>query len=205
MCKLMASITRTFRPTKVSIFLAILMLFIVSDTGDVDEGLLKELEQLQQQTEGVLEQVVRYRRAFPGKAADKLSAELSALFSSTPSTTTPHDDPQNDCVMEEAGPSASEQVLSRLASNVEKTIQLREQVPKTVAKLERARTVLAEEGQKRVAPIAATNTAVNSQWALAVGGAVGEGDLNDVLTRHRRTSHQFDLAHKLSTAASQFY
>lgn len=172
----------------------------IVETDGVDEGLLKELEELQQQTEGVLEQVVKYRRAFPGRAADKLSSELSVFL---------HGDqqPDGDCEMEDVSMEnecISENVLSRLSFNVEKTIQLCEQVPKTVAKLERARTVLTEEGQKRLnsANLSSVN---NQEWALAVGGAVGEDDLNNVLTRHRRTSHQFDLAHKLSTAAGQFY
>ena len=153
----------------------------------VDEGLLKELEQLQQETESVLAQVVRHRRSFPGKSLDKLSKELSALLEET------HESTYIDQL--EAPEQPDDSLLSRLSAGVEKSVKLQSDIPQVIAKLERARTVLHEQGQKRASEMKKPAT----EWSLAVGDNDAITGFNDVLTRHRRTSHQFDLAHKLSS------
>lgn len=160
---------------------------------------MAELNQVQEETEAILDQVVQFRQSFPGKTADKLSSELATLqLSLVGDNIDVNVVEQNDDIC------VGEDLLGRLSNGVEKSIGLQQELPRTIAKLERARTVLTEEGKKRMS--ANSTNKPTGQWALAVGGSVGEAtpsDFNDMLTKYRRTSHQFYLAHNLS-AASHF-
>ena len=79
--------------------------------------------------------------------------------------------------------------MADFASKIHRLAEIKKSIPEVVAKLERARTVLCEEGTKRIKPKITQTTLAFSNHSE---------NLSDLINRQRRIDRQLDLAAKIS-------
>lgn len=155
----------------------------------IDDSLEAKLQELQNETDNLLVEVTRYRKRYPEIAAKNYSLTLDKCL-------------QNIDVQLESLATGAAQVncpprhelpdglMIDFSFKMEKLAQLQSSIPEIVAKLQRARKVLKDEGT-RVMKSSSDDTTMSDNMTE---------NLSELINSQRRVEKQLDLANKIRLA-----
>lgn len=150
----------------------------------LDESLESKLQEIQTETDNLLVQVTRYRKKYPQIAAKNYALALDKCLSNV--------DLQLESLSRPATIAAKQELPDGLmidySFKIEKLSQLKSSIPEIVAKLNRARQVLTEEGARVIK---------GQTLAAPVNDENATENLSDLINSQRRIERQLDMANKI--------
>jgi hypothetical protein len=174
--------TMLIRLEELVINMVVLSFSLGIEMEPVDDSLETKLQELQAETDNILVEVTRYRKKYPQIAAKNYSLSLEKAINNVEAQLEQLSGPE----MPNFTQDLPDGLLIDYSFKVEKLSQLQNSIPEILAKLQRARHVLKEEGARALKDAGIQETDENMTE-----------NLSELINSQRRITKQMDIASKI--------